>query len=409
MIITPEMAEKTQSIIDECSLRGEEVVFEKGFYKTATVFLRDNTHIVLKKGAMIFGTQDFSAYSEDIDTFTDAVDRKRGQALVYAENVSNISITGDGIINGNGSMQKEEIKPFLMRIIRCKNVHIEGIHIYDSGAWNVHLMDSENVHLKNLVIKSKVCPNNDGIDIDSCRGCTIEGCIIDSGDDAICLKSTVDRPCIDVKVTDCVISTDWGAIKVGTESIGDFQNITIEDSYIYNCKGCAIKLVPVDGGNLDNIVIRNVTLDECTGPIFISNGNRLREYHGDKRSVPGKITNVLIDNVRGTCVDGPNDRFHNGEAWGNAKSCICVSSIDEAPAKNVTISNIDVEMAGGVTEYKEKEVPQMGDRYPEFHNFGILPAWGIYVRNTDGFKSENINLTQRSPDVRKQMVLDNVK
>ena len=49
MIITPEMTEKTQSIIDECSLRGEEVVFEKGFYKTATIFLRDNTHIVLKR------------------------------------------------------------------------------------------------------------------------------------------------------------------------------------------------------------------------------------------------------------------------------------------------------------------------------------------------------------------------
>ncbi len=408
MIITPDLTNRLQTLIDECSLKGEDIIFEKGLYKTATLFLKNNTHIILKKGAVILGSEKFEEYSTDIDIFTDGVNRKRGQALIYAENACDFSITGDGIINGNGAMQKGAVKPFLIRIVRCKNAKLEGIHIYDSGAWNIHLMDSEDICLKNLVVKSKVCSNNDAIDIDACRNCTIEGCFLDSGDDAICLKTTVDHPCTDIKVKDCIITTDWAGIKVGTESVGDFKNICIENTYIYNCRGCAIKLVPVDGGNLENITIRNITLNECTGPIFISNGSRLREYHGHKRTVPGSISNVLIDNIHGTCVDGPDDRIFNGEAWGNAKSCICVSAIDSAPAKNITISNIDVEMAGGVEKYETTDIPQMDDKYPEFHKFGVLPAWGIYARNIDGFKAENICMKLRNADAREETVYENV-
>ncbi|MBO5453433.1 MAG: right-handed parallel beta-helix repeat-containing protein [Clostridia bacterium] len=409
MLITPNETDKIQEIIDSCAKTGEEVVFKKGLYRTATLFLRDNSKIILEKGAMILGVDDFDAYSDDIDVFTDAVDGKRGKALIYAENASNISITGDGIINGNGKVFSADRRPFLIRIVRCNNVHIEGIQVHDSGAWNIHLMDSDNIYIKDLFIKSKVNSNNDGIDIDSCRNCRIEDCIIDSGDDAICLKSTLDKPCRDIYVNNCTLSTDWAGLKVGTESVGDFENVVIENTYIYNCKGCAIKIIPVDGGNLNNLTIRNVTLDKCTGPIFISNGERLREYHGCKREIPSTIKNVVIDNVKGTCVDGPNDRFYKGEAWGNAKSCICISGTKNAPVENVTISNIDVEMAGGVSEYEKTPVPEMGTRYPEFHNFGVLPAWGIYGRNIKGLKKENVNLTLREEDVREMEAYENVE
>lgn len=408
MIITTKDTAQIQQIIDSCSQTGEEIVFEKGVYKTATIILRNNTHIVLKKGAMILGTEDFESYTTEIDTFTDAVNRKRGQCLIYAQDVSDISITGDGIINGNGALFHGEVRPFLMRIVRSKNVHLEGIGIHDSGAWNIHLMDSEDIFIKDLFIKSKVNSNNDAIDIDACRRVRIEDCIIDTGDDAICLKTTVDKPCTDVYVTGCTLSTDWAAIKVGTESVGDFENITIENCHIYNCLGCAIKIVPVDGGNLKNLTIQNITLDNSTGPIFISNGERLREYHGFKRIVPSTIENVLIQNIKGTTIDGP-ERTHMGQPWGNAKSCICISGTDSAPVKNVKIANIEVVMTGGVTEYEEAPVPPMGDRYPEFHNFGILPAWGVYARNVAGLETEGIDLTLKNPDIRKKEVYENMK
>ena len=408
MNITPRDVEKIQEIIDTCSAKGEEVVFEKGVYKTATIILRSNTHLVLKKGAMILGTEDFDQYTTEIDTFTDAVNRKRGQCLVYAQDSENISIKGDGIINGNGALFQGEIRPFLMRIVRCKNVELDGISILDSGAWNVHLMDSEDISIKNLFVKSKVNANNDAIDIDACRRVRIEDCIIDTGDDAICLKTTVDKRCTEVYVTGCTISTNWAAIKVGTESVGDFENITIENCHIYNCLGCAIKIVPVDGGNLKNLTIQNITLDNSTGPIFISNGERLREYHGFKRTVPSSIENVVIQNIKGTTIDGP-EREHMGQPWGNAKSCICISGTETSPVKNVKIADIDVVMTGGVTEYEEGPVPPMGTRYPEFHNFGILPAWGIYARNVIGFTKENIRLTLKNDDIRKSEAYENIR
>lgn len=396
---------KLQNAIDSASSSGEELTIKKGIYICGTLFLRSNLTINLEKGAYILGSNDINDYSEDVNLFTDAVDHKRGRSLIYADGIKNVNIYGEGCIDGRGELFPESHprhleRPFLFRIMNSNNISINGISLKKSASWTLHLMNCEDITIKNLFIHSRVNGNNDGIDVDSCRRCNIENCFIDTGDDAICLKSTVNRPCSNIYVKNCIITTNWGGFKIGTESVGDFRDICFENSFIYDCNGCAIKICPVDGGCLDNLTINNIRLENCTGPIFIANGDRLRTYQNNNfRTEPSSIKNIKIENITGSCVDAEGT-IYNGEPWGNAKSAICISGIDNCKIDGVFLNNISLTMAGGVKEYMPHQIPPMGKRYPEFHNFGVLPAWGIYVRNTENLQTKNINLNARDDDVR---------
>ena len=120
------------------------------------------------------------------------------------------------------------------------------------------------------------------------------------------------------------------------------------------------------------------------------------------------IENLLISDIHGDAVNAIGTTY-KGEAWGNAKSCIVVSGPETARLKNIVIRNVDMQMAGGEAMAPVGKVPEMGVRYPEFHNFGVLPAWGIYVRHADGFRAENVNLTLKSKDVRPMCVTEDIK
>ncbi len=402
---------RIQQAIDAASSSGEELVIEKGVYITGTLFLRSNLTIRFEKGAYFLGSENFADYSDNVDLFTDAVDHQRGRSLIYADSEENISIYGEGVIDGRGEIFSSSHpnhleRPFLVRIMNSSNISISDVTLKKSAAWTLHLLNCENISVKDISIHSRVNGNNDGIDIGSCRGCNIDGCSIDTGDDAICLKSTFDMPCRDISVTNCTITTNWAAFKIGTESVGDFENISFENSYIYDCNGCAIKICPVDGANLDGLTIKNIRLLNSTGPIFIAGGDRLRTYHKDNtRTTQGVIKNILIENISGICIDAVGSTY-KGEDWGNAKSAICISGTEENHIDGITLKNICVSMQGGVTEYVRHNIPPMGKRYPEFHNFGILPAWGVYVRNTDNFTYENLCLEKRGDDIRPYIVTE---
>lgn len=401
--------ELIQQAIDCAASSGEELVIERGVYVTGTLFLRSGLKLTLNDGAHILGSSRFEDYSSDVDLFIDAVDHERGRSLIYADGVHGVTISGSGTIDGRGALFPESHprhgeRPFLVRIMNSSGLSFSGITLKNPAAWTLHLMNCENVSVKALTIISRANANNDGIDIDSCRDCVIDSCSIDSGDDAVCLKSTTSAPCTGITVKNCVITTNWAGFKIGTESAGDFRSIVFEDSFIYDCLGCAIKICPTDGGSLDGLSIKNIRLCGVTGPVFIAAGERMRDYHGsraDRR--PSAVSNVTIDGLYGSCEDAAGS-VYKGEPWGNAKAAVCVSGTQKTHIRNVRLKNFNLSMPGGLAEYEPHEIPQMGDRYPEFHCFGVLPSCGLYTRYTDGLVTENIAFSLRSPDCRAMFV-----
>ena len=302
-----------QRAIDECSAQGGgRVVLRYGVYVTGTIQLKDNVTLDVRRGAILRGTIDPRDYY-NVDPFTDATGQSRGECLVGAVDAKNIGICGSGIIDGKGEFFKVNltrkrlvdlgvdneilntkltVRPFLVRIVRCEGVKLNDVSMINPAAWTCHLYQSKKIKIDGIRIHAHVNVNNDGIDLDSCDGAEITNCDIDSGDDAMCFKTTSPIACQNVVVTKCRLKSGWGAIKFGTESMGDFRNIRVSDCYVYDTNGGGIKVLSVDGANIDNVYINKINMVDVDTPIFIRLGERLRTYRNVSKRPAGSINNL---------------------------------------------------------------------------------------------------------------------
>ncbi len=400
---------RIQEAIDSCHKQGGgRVVLAAGSYVTGTLCLKSHVTLCLEKGALLLGSSHIEDYPDNETCFNDAVGHKRGKALLYAYDADEIGLEGEGVVDGRGGEYPPEhpahlVRPFLVRLVNCRNIRVRNVTLRQSAAWCLHVQDSRNVEIMGVTIYNRCNGNNDGIDIDGCSNVDVESCRIDAGDDALCLKSTSEQPCRSIRICNCQVTTNWAGFKIGTESVGDFQDIMVENCFFYDVKGCGIKIVPVDGGNVRNVTLKNIKMFNCTGPVFISTGERLRQYFAVKRQKPGTIEHLVLENITADAVTAAGG-FYQGAPWGNAKGCVVVSGLQDAPVRNVIFRSCSFAMPGGIAEMPQGPVPEMGVQYPEFHLFDILPAWGMYLRHGDGIVLEQVTMTEKKEDVRPMLV-----
>src|SRR5439155_11712725 len=133
----------------------------------------------------------------------------------------------------------------------------------------------------NVKINSHVAPHNDGFDIDGCQHVRITHCDVESGDDAICFKTTSTRPVKDITVTGCRLKSNQGAVKFGTESMANFEDVHVSNCQIRDTRNGGIKLLAVDGANLQNIIVTDVTMENVQTPIFVRLGARQKTFRAD--------------------------------------------------------------------------------------------------------------------------------
>ncbi len=427
-----EDTEKLQAAIDQCARERKKLVFTEGIYKTGTIFLKDNSKIILQKDAVISGIPELSAYAVYGATFVDAVNTIRGKAILVANGVKNVRITGEGKITGNGHQFDKTLKekPFLVRFVNCEDLYVSGITMEESVSWCFHIDKCENVYVDGIRVYNRGNENNDGIDIDSSENVTLINCDVSSGDDAICLKSTSRRVCRDIFVKNCKISTECGGFKIGTESVGDYENIICEDCYFYDVLACGIKITVTDGAVAKDVKIRNVKMDNCTGPIFISAGLRQREYAGEKKDTPSNIIGLEIDGLVADVIKAPSRGYYNigidggkeGDPeeflkslydygdWCEALGGIIISGSEKAKIQNIRLKNMQIDLPGGFTDDKwEFNVREMGTLYPEFHRFDPVPAKGIYIRHANGVSFENVRLTYKADDIREEIYTEDAE
>ena len=396
-----------QKAIDTCAEQKDTLVITPGTYYTGTLFLKNDLHMVLQEGAKLLGVTDVNDYYAS-SPFVDAVGVTRGRAMIVAYDVENLCIEGSGTIDGNGkNVVYENDRPFLFNVEECRNVTLRGIRLEGSVSWCLHIDRSRDVLVEKVTIYNRGLENNDGIDVDASENVVIDGCDINCGDDAICLKATSVNPCRNIHAKNCRVSTNWGAIKIGTESAGDFSNIIIEDCYFYDVMGGGIKIVPVDGGFVRDVIVRNIKMVNCTGPIFIANGRRNRIYLGKQNPNISGTDNILIENIQADVIKAPLHGFYFGEDWGEALGGVLISGIPERKIGGITLRNLQLDLPGGFTEEKsEYKVREMADMYPEFHRFDPVPAKGVYIRHAENIKLENVQLTYKKDDVRAEMYME---
>ncbi len=243
--------------------------------------------------------------------------------------------------------------------------------------------------------------NNDGLDPDGCTNVIVRNCVINSEDDAMCLKGASDLPSRNILIENSTFVSTCNAFKVGTDTQGDFKDILVRNVILggtpegmESIRGrrasTGITIATVDGGDIEDLVMQNVTINQSRCPIFIRIGDRGRVIT-DQKPKPGRIERVLIENVTG----------ERNQSQGSF-----ISGIADYMVSDVTIKNYNVKIEGGGTASMVlQNVVEGVDGYPDAHQFSPqgLPAYGFYFRHAKNISMEGMRVTPIAPDQRPEI------
>lgn len=441
---------------------GGTVYFPAGTYVSFSIRLKSNITLHLDNGATIFaadpkkhrGSYDLPEPNE-WDMYQDFGHSHWKNSLIWGIGLENVAIIGQGKIDGTnltkrspgprrpaqpgdtpvsmggGQTNAKPLAPLgedsdvkemnglgnkAISLKLSRNVTIRDITVFQGGHFALLATGVDNLTIDNV----KVDTNRDGFDIDTCRNVRISNVYVNSpNDDAIVLKSSYAlgfaRATENVTITNSQVSgydlgtfldgtfkrtqefapdkdRVTGRIKFGTESNGGFKNITISNIVFDRSRGLAIETV--DGGIIEDVSISNITMrDITTAPIFLRLGKRMR---GPTGTPVGAIRRVSISNV---VVYDAESRYAS-----------IIAGLPGHDIEDVRLSNIRIVYKGGIARSEAvAEVPERETNYPEPSMFGVLPAYGFYVRHARGITFDNVEVSFVQPDSRPAFMLDDVK
>ncbi len=389
-----------QDAIDSCAIAGGTVLVPSGTFVTGTIMLKSNVN--LRVVGTLKGSTNISHYPDMIPALRSLADENSQKSIIYAENRHNISITGTGTVDGNGfSFLGANERPYGIRIISCQNVMYDSIELVNAAFWMMHNLDVDSLAIRNVTVSNNSNSNNDGIGIDACRNVLIENCTVSSLDDPLVLKTTTPLNCENVVIRNCTVSTVARAIKIGTETTGGFRNILIEDCVvqphsIIPTADCGMNLSIVDGGFIDSLTLRNITMAGVNTALFLRLGNQGRKYTPAAPTPPvGYIRNVSFQNITIT-------------AESNLTSSI--TGIPGYYVEDVTLEDVTVNFPGGEQEVRPGYiVPENETDRPNCDIFGdTIPAQGLYARHVKNLKLSNVCFEADAADLRPALVTEDV-
>ena len=376
--------EAIQATIDQVSsLGGGTVLVPSGVYLTGSIWLKDNVNLHLKAGAVIKGSPDINDYcAADCCPQNEAEigwgDYMSEGHLILGVEVSNVSITGKGRIDGNSDafMLDENGKCWsdkskipnrpgqMIWFVDSKVIRVKDVEIADAPYWSLFILNCEDIKVDGCYVHTKRKEyhtfNGDGIDIDRCRNVTISNCRVDTSDDCITLRaSTAHRlqnpmDCELVTVTNCNLSSSCNAIRlgVGEGNIHDavLSNITITDTkQAFNIVGAYVKGnrgTDIYGIRFNNIKVQAKEL--------------VRIHH--MYSAQASIRDIVFNGISGTAPDVSHIWAKQAAPFKN----IVFNDVN-VPA-SVECVNADVKFVGGTFTKKELSSKELQDRINNIEN-----------------------------------------
>ena len=417
---------------------GGTVWIPAGTYLSGSIRLTNNLNLHIDAGATLLAAPaDMNAYDPTEEwegqAYQDGGHTYFQNSLIWGVGLTNISITGRGMIYGKGLTRSSSLfdrmnkfnvwdKPDAVRsnmppvrignkaigLKLCRDVLLRDFTIYKGGHFGVLATGCDMLTIDNVTMDTE----RDGIDVDCCRNTTISNCRINSPfDDAICPKSSfalrTNVITENLTIVNCQVSgfemgtmldgtmkpsrVKNGRIKFGTEANGGFRNVTVANCTFRGCRGLALE--EVDGGIMENISINNLTMmDVAAYPIYITTGERNR---GPNVTTNSLARNIFISNVIATGVD--------------PMSGIQITGLPEQPIEGVRLDNIRIAFKGGGTKEDAAHMPkELGKGYPEPRNLGVMPAYGLFARHVRDLELANIRFSFEQEDLRPAMVCVNV-
>ena len=304
-----------QSAIDALHAKGGgQLYFPAGRYLTGSLQLKSNVTLYLEKEAVLLGSTspyDYPGFSteKELKVNNDHFD----QALIYVEGAENIDITGEGCIDGQGRelaltidslhhtgelvdkhyntyRKRPNTRPKLLFMRNCRKVELRKTNFRSGAAWGLSFSLCADLTIDSLHVENRAYWNNDGIDISDCKDVRISNCFINSADDGICLKSHNRGAWNDrVSISNCHIISSASAIKFGTESLGGFKNVTIDNIRIKDTFRSAIAIESVDGAEIENVKLENIEIvcpGRATRGMAYMSVSRLKDVPENEKGYP---------------------------------------------------------------------------------------------------------------------------
>ncbi|HWG20114.1 MAG TPA: glycosyl hydrolase family 28 protein [Terracidiphilus sp.] len=412
-----------RAIDDAFQAGGGTVYLPAGTFLSGRIDLKSRVGLYFGAGCTLLGSKSLSDYHGSPGS-VDASQRH----LIYARDAEEVTLAGAGRIDGQGASfwessgraplppdeqwaevashaykEKKSGRPSpMVRFANCRRVRVEGVRLENSAGWTLHLLNCDDAQITGMAIKNPVYgPNTDGIDITGCQNVEVSGCTIETGDDAICLKSEnplgpEPRLIKNVVVTNCSLTTCCNGFKLGTSSEGGFENISFTNSVISNgevsfgervISGVALEVI--DGGWIDGVTVSGIKMQRARTPIFIRLGNRKRVHDYPQHG----LRHVSIDNIQ-------------------ASETILASSITGLPGdevRAVRLSNIRIEnVLPSRPEWVGRAVPEKESAYPEARMFGMLPASGLYARHARELELDHLEFKASPREQRPTLLFNDV-
>ncbi|QES90791.1 glycoside hydrolase family 28 protein [Rhizosphaericola mali] len=408
-----------QDAIDSISkLGGGTIIIPEGIWLTGPIELQNNIRLQLNQNALLLFTHDFSQYKIVKDMY-EGMPEWRNQPLIWGKNLSNIAITGNGVIDGNGNywrmMKKDKmlptdwnnlvqtgilssdgntwyptisaekgshtqnagdalhgetaktyedikdyLRPKLITLNHCSNILIEGVTIQNSPAWTIHPYNCSDVTLRDIHVKNNWnAQNTDGIDVEACKNVQILHSIFEDGDDGICIKSGK-------KVT------DWSP-NIPTE------NVIIANCTVYRAHGGIVIGSEMSGGVKNLRATNNTFMGTDIGlrfkttrgrggivqNIFVDNCNMLNirydavlfDMYYTAISPSDKEKAPKIESVK---VDASTPQFKhfriNNIRVKGARRALFVRGLPEMPIQDIQLSNMTIEAQNGMECTEAKNI-----------------------------------------------------
>ena len=358
-----------QDTINRCAgAGGGTVLVPGGVFVTGSIFLKQGVNLEIADGGVLRGSQNTNDYPW-IHTRIGGFEMKWPAALLNAQSLNNLSITGRGAIDGAGlswwrrywetrAQEPDGVdphfkvpRPRLIHIFGCTNVTVSGLSLSNSPFWTLQLTYCDGVLTSNLTIRNPHWPvhaaSSDGIDIDSSCNVIVDGCDVVNDDDGICLKSgrdadglRVNRPTENVVIRNCRVGYSAAMVAFGSETSGGIRHVRIS-----NCRAdddCSsvvrFKSRMGRGGVVEDILYENIKADNVRS-IFSFN----MDAHGttwlpeEFRALPppDKGTPVFRDiTVRSLTA------HHVGKVGG-------IVGLPEIPIRNMTLEKVEIEAEDG--------------------------------------------------------------
>lgn len=286
---------------------GGHLIVPAGVWLTGLISLKDNIDLHLERNAIILASPDKRDHLKGEKTTT----------LISASKRKNISITGEGVIDGNGAFwrpvkrgkvsdeewkqfmrmggtvtddgklwypfdlehypniaespkEQEKMRIHLVRFTDCERVYVSGVTLQNAPKFHLIPTRCKEVIIDGLTVR---CPwnaqNGDAIDLSSCRNVLVVNNTVDAGDDGICMKAGAGEsgvkygPCENILIENNVVYHAHGGFVIGSEFSGGMRNIVVRNNrFMGTDTGLRFKSGVGRGGVCENIHISNIYMTD---------------------------------------------------------------------------------------------------------------------------------------------------